>query len=252
MVEIFDFMNSELLKMSVDEKNFLVLLSAMQEEEFNTLQETLYEMAPQLDATYESNLVLLGDAEKAKPASINFYAKDFESKDVIEEFISNYNDSVEEKDRMKYTDVVGLLMTSVTKIVDFVSIALIAFVSISLFVSSIMIGIITYVSVLERTKEIGILRAIGASKGDIARVFNAETLIVGLAAGLIGILTTLLVSIPANIIFKALTDIPNITVLPWLGALLLVILSVTLTTIAGLFPSLIAANKDPVEALRTE
>ena len=252
MVEIFDFMNSELLKMSVDEKNFLVLLSAMQEEEFNTLQETLYEMAPQLDATYESNLVLLGDAEKAKPASINFYAKDFESKDVIEEFISDYNDSVEEKDRMKYTDVVGLLMTSVTKIVDFVSIALIAFVSISLFVSSIMIGIITYVSVLERTKEIGILRAIGASKGDIARVFNAETLIVGLAAGLIGILTTLLVSIPANIIFKALTDIPNITVLPWLGALLLVILSVTLTTIAGLFPSLIAANKDPVEALRTE
>ena len=216
------------------------------------IEDALYKMAPQTDATFESNLKLLGDAEMAKPASINFYAKDFESKDFIEQFIADYNNSVDEKDQMKYTDVVGLLMTSVTKIVDFVSIALIAFVSISLLVSSIMIGIITYVSVLERTKEIGILRAIGASKGDIARVFNAETLIVGLAAGLIGILSTVLVSIPANIIFEYLTDIPNITVLPWGGALLLVALSVFLTTVAGMFPSLIAANKDPVEALRTE
>jgi ABC-type antimicrobial peptide transport system permease subunit len=252
MAAIYTFMNEELMKMEVDDSNFAQLLQMLDDEQFATLQDTLYELAPQTDATLESNLKLLGDAEKAKPASINFYAKDFESKDFIEQFIADYNNSVDEKDQMKYTDVVGLLMTSVTKIVDFVSIALIAFVSISLFVSSIMIGIITYVSVLERTKEIGILRAIGASKGDIARVFNAETLIVGLAAGLIGILSTVLVSIPANIIFEALTDIPNITALPWMGALLLVLLSVILTTIAGLFPSLIAANKDPVEALRTE
>ena len=252
MAAIYTFMNEELMKMEVDDSNFAQLLQMLDDEQFATLQDTLYELAPQTDATLESNLKLLGDAEMAKPASINFYAKDFESKDFIEQFIADYNNSVDEKDQMKYTDVVGLLMTSVTKIVDFVSIALIAFVSISLLVSSIMIGIITYVSVLERTKEIGILRAIGASKGDIARVFNAETLIVGLAAGLIGILSTVLVSIPANIIFEYLTDIPNITVLPWGGALLLVALSVFLTTVAGMFPSLIAANKDPVEALRTE
>ena len=252
MAQIYAYMNEELMKMEVDDSNFTQLLQILNDEQFTALQDALYELAPQTDATLDSNLELLGDAEKAKPASIHFYAKDFESKDFIEQFISDYNDSVDEKDQMKYTDMVGLLMTSVTKIVDFVSYALIAFVSISLLVSSIMIGIITYVSVLERTKEIGILRAIGASKGDIARVFNAETLIVGLAAGLIGILSTILVSIPANVIFKALTDIPNITVLPWGGALLLVALSVFLTTVAGMFPSLIAANKDPVEALRTE
>ena len=237
--------------MSVDENNFVQLLQAMSDEEFNTLQDTLYEMAPQTDATLESNLTLLGDAEQAKPASINFYAKDFESKEKIEKFIADYNESVDEKDQLNYTDMVGILMSSVTTIVDFVSYALIAFVSISLVVSSIMIGIITYISVLERTKEIGILRAIGASKRDISRVFNAETLIVGFAAGAIGILMTLLLCIPANMIFEHFTGIERIAVLPWAG-LLLIVLSVVLTMIAGFFPSKMAAKKDPVEALRTE
>ena len=156
-----------------------LLLQWLDDEQFNLMQNTLYEMAPQTDATLESNLKLLGDAEQAKPASIHFYAKNFDAKDKIEEFIATYNDGVEEKDQMKYTDMVGILMSSVSTIVDFVSYALMAFVSISLVVSSIMIGIITYISVLERTKEIGILRAIGASKKDISRVFNAETVIVG-------------------------------------------------------------------------
>ncbi len=251
MEDIYAFMNSELLKMSVDEKNFTQLLQAMSDEEFATFQETLYKMAPQTDATLESNLQLLGDAEQAKPSSINFYAKDFASKEVIEQFIADYNNSVAEEDQMNYTDVVGILMSSVTTIVDFVSYALIAFVSISLVVSSIMIGIITYISVLERTKEIGILRAIGASKRDISRVFNAETLIVGFAAGALGILVTVLLCIPTNLIFEHYTNIERIAVLPWAG-LLLIVLSVVLTMIAGFFPSKMAAKKDPVEALRTE
>ncbi len=252
MTGIYAFMNAELLKMEVNEENFILLLQWLDDEQFNTMQDTLYEMAPQTDATLESNLTLLGDAEMAKPASIHFYAKNFDSKEKIEEFISQYNDSVDEKDQMKYTDMVGILMSSVTTIVNFVSYALIAFVSISLVVSSIMIGIITYISVLERTKEIGILRAIGASKRDISRVFNAETIIVGFAAGMIGIITTIIIAIPGSIIFEHFTDVPNIAVLPVGGAIILVILSIALTTIAGIFPSRIAAKKDPVEALRSE
>ncbi len=252
MNEIYAFMNSELLNMSVNEDNFVQLLQILDEEQFNTLQDTLYKLAPQSDATLDSNLILLGDAEKAKPASINFYAKNFESKEVIESFIAEYNEGVEEVDQMKYTDVVGILMSSVSTIVDFVSYALMAFVSISLVVSSIMIGIITYISVLERTKEIGILRAIGASKRDISRVFNAETLIVGFTAGAIGILVSLIICIPTSIIFEYFTDVPNIATMPWLGSGLLIVLSIVLTTIAGIFPSRMAANKDPVEALRSE
>ena len=151
-----------------------------------------------------------------------------------------------------YTDYVGLLMSSVTTIINAVSYVLIAFVAISLVVSSIMIGIITYISVLERTKEIGILRAIGASKRDISRVFNAETLIVGFAAGVIGILVTLALVVVMNIIIQALTGIPNLAALPPRGAVILVIISMALTFIAGLIPSRMAAKKDPVEALRTE
>ena len=251
MEEIYAYMNAELMKMSVNEDNYVQLLQFMSDEEFMTLQDKLYEMAPETDATLESNLRLLGDAEQAKPASINFYAKDFESKEAIEQFIADYNKSVKQKDQMNYTDMVGILMSSVTTIVDFVSYALIAFVSVSLVVSSIMIGIITYISVLERTKEIGILRAIGASKRDISRVFNAETLIVGFAAGVIGILMTLLICIPANMIFEHYTKIERIAVMPPAG-LLLIVLSVILTMIAGFFPSKMAAKKDPVEALRTE
>jgi len=253
MQGIYDFMNAELLKMSVNDSNFPTLLRAMDDDQFNTFQNTLYEMAPQMDATYDSNLELLGDAEKAKPVSINFYAVDFESKEYIEQFISDYNDQQEEVDKLRYTDLVGIMMSSVTTIVDAISYVLVAFVSISLVVSSIMIGIITYISVLERTKEIGILRAIGASKRDISRVFNAETLIIGFAAGTIGILTTVLLCLPINLILRAVTDMTNIrAVLPVGAAFILIAISMVLTLIAGLLPSRIASKKDPVEALRTE
>ncbi len=255
MAEIYDYMNEQLAAMSVNEDNFEQLLGlvAADEETFNTLEETLYKLAPQTDATLESNLTLLGDAEQAKPASINFYAVDFESKDAIEAFITAYNDSVDEIDKLEYTDMVGLLMSSVTSIINAISYVLIAFVSISLVVSSIMIGIITYISVLERTKEIGILRAMGASKRDISRVFNAETLIIGLCAGLIGIIFTILVCIPISAIIQHLTGIPTIAaVLPPVGGIALVVISTVLTVIAGLIPSRVAAKKDPVVALRTE
>ena len=178
------------------------------------------------------------------------------SKEKIEEIISTYNDKVKadgnENLKIEYTDIVGLMMTSVSTIIDAISVILIAFVAISLVVSSIMIGIITYISVLERTKEIGILRAMGASKRDISRVFNAETLIVGFAAGAIGIGVTLLLLIPANAIVYNLTGISGMCVLPWQGAVILVIISMLLTLIAGLIPSHYAAKKDPVLALRSE
>ena len=210
----------------------------------------------QAEATYDSVLVKLGAVDLNKPSGIDIYAKDFEAKEKIKEIIDNYNDTKKQEDNeedvINYTDLVGMLMSSVTSIVDMISYVLIAFVSISLVVSSIMIGIITYISVLERTKEIGILRAIGASKKDISRVFNAETLIVGLVAGLLGILVTLLLNIPINMIIKTLADVDNLTRLPFGGAIILIIISVILTMIAGLIPSRIASKKDPVEALRSE
>jgi len=254
MAGIYGYMNEQLLLMSVDDTNFPTLLRTMDDEQFGTLQDKLYDLAPKMDADLESNLKLLGDAEKATPASVNFYAVDFESKEFIEDFIKRYNDSREdEKDKLQYTDVVGNMMSSVTIIVDAISYVLIAFVSISLVVSSIMIGIITYISVLERTKEIGILRAIGASKKDISRVFNAETLIIGFAAGVIGILFTVLACIPVTLILRSATGIASITAaLPWAGAIALIIISMLLTFVAGLFPAGVAARKDPVIALRTE
>ncbi len=208
------------------------------------------------DATYDGNLEKLGVSSLDSPYRINIYPKDFESKEKIEGIIDDYNDKVKadgkEELEIRYTDVVGLMMTSVTTIIDAISYILIAFVAISLVVSSIMIGIITYVSVLERTKEIGILRAMGASKRDISRVFNAETLIIGFAAGAIGIGVTLLLSIPINIIIESLADISGICALPWQGGVILVIISMLLTLIAGLIPARVAANKDPVAALRSE
>ena len=253
MAGIYAYMNEQLLEMSVNEDNFVTLLYAMDDEQFATFQDTLYELAPQTDATLESNLSLLGDAEKAKPASINFYAVDFDSKEQIDAFISEYNAGVDEEDRLTYSDVVGTMMSSVTIIVDAISYVLIAFVSISLVVSSIMIGIITYISVLERTKEIGILRAIGASKKDISHVFNAETMIIGFSAGAIGILFTVLVCIPITLILRAVTGIASIkAVLPLGGAIALILISIALTLIAGVIPSRIASKKDPVEALRSE
>lgn len=203
--------------------------------------------------SYEDSLKKLGYVDLDSPSTINLYASTFEDKDSIAEAIEDYNNKVEEDDKIEYTDVVALLMSSITTIINVISYVLIAFVAISLVVSSIMIGIITYISVLERTKEIGILRAIGASKRDISRVFNAETFIIGLTAGLIGIGATLLLNIPINVIIHDLTGIYAInSTLPAAGGVILVIISVFLTFIAGLIPSGLAAKKDPVEALRTE
>ena len=203
-------------------------------------------------STYEDNLLTLGVADLDSPSSINIYPKDFEAKEAISDIISDYNSRVGEENAIQYTDYVGLMMSSVTTIINAISYILIAFVSISLVVSSIMIGIITYISVLERTKEIGILRSIGASKRDVSRVFNAETLIVGFTSGAIGIGVTLLLIIPINIIIDNITGIAGIAALPWMAGVILVLISMLLTFIAGLIPSRIAAKKDPVIALRTE
>ena len=205
------------------------------------------------ELTLKETLKKLGYVDLDSPSAINLYASTFENKDSISEAIEAYNETVSEEDEIHYTDMVALLMSSITTIINVISYVLIAFVGISLVVSSIMIGIITYISVLERTREIGILRAIGASKRDISRVFNAETFIVGLAAGLIGILVTVLLNIPINIIVHDLTGIMAInSSLPVAGAVLLVLISVVLTFIAGLIPSGVAAKKDPVIALRSE
>ena len=203
--------------------------------------------------TYEGNLKLLGYVDIDNPTSISIYPKDFEAKERINAIIAEYNAQQNEDDKIVYTDTVALLMSSVTTIIDAISYVLIAFVAISLVVSSIMIGVITYISVLERTKEIGILRAIGASKKDIARVFNAETLFVGFVAGLIGIICSLGLIIIINIILRHFTGIDNLqAVLQPMPAIILVLISMGLTFVAGLFPSKTASNKDPVIALRTE
>ena len=210
----------------------------------------------QAGATYEDVLNQIGVIDLDKPSSINIYPKDFDSKEEIVNIINNYNEKAQEEGHdenvIKYSDLVGVMMSGVSTIIDVISYVLMAFVSISLIVSSIMIGIITYISVLERTKEIGILRAIGASKKDISRVFNAETFIEGLIAGVMGILITLLLTIPINIIIKNLSGISNVAILPIGGAIILVIISILLTTIAGLIPSRMASKKDPVEALRVD
>lgn len=208
------------------------------------------------DATYEGNLNILGVSDLANPSTINIYPRDFESKELITDIIDDYNKRMDDSGRdelcIQYSDIMGIMMSSVTTIIDAISYILIAFVAISLVVSSIMIGIITYISVLERTKEIGILRSIGASKRDISRVFNAETLIVGFSAGAIGIITTLLLNIPINMIITHLTDVHDLCHLPPVGGAILVVISMVLTLIAGLIPSRVAAKKDPVTALRTE
>lgn len=204
--------------------------------------------------SYEANLTKLGVANLEDPASINIYPKDFKSKEKIVDIIDEYNAKLkaEGKEEIEYTDYVGLMMSSVSTIINAISYVLIAFVAISLVVSSIMIGIITYISVLERTKEIGILRSIGASKKDVSRVFNAETVIVGFVAGMIGIIITLLLNIPINIIIKNITDISGMSKLPVSGGVALVVISIILTFIAGLIPARVASKKDPVIALRTE
>ncbi len=209
-----------------------------------------------LASSYEEALTMLGVADITTPQSIYIYPKDFESKDIIADEIEKYNAAKtaegKEESTIKYTDYIGLLLSSVSTIIDIISYVLIAFVAISLVVSSIMIGIITYISVLERTKEIGILRAIGASKKDISRVFNAETLIVGFVSGALGIGSTILLTIPINAVISHLTSLPEVAKLPVDGAIILVVISMVLTLISGLIPSKIASRKDPVEALRTE
>ncbi len=243
--------------MSTDE------LAAMMDGLLNTLPDEeiavqLADYMPQTisDSTYEANLAAFGYADLSKPTSILIYCDTFEAKDMVADLIEKYNQSCvadgRDEDIINYTDYVALMMSSISTIINVISYVLIAFVSISLVVSSIMIGIITYISVLERTKEIGILRSIGASKKDISRVFNAETLIIGFTAGAIGIIVTLLLCIPANMIIEHLTDIPNLAKLPTAGGIALVLISMALTMIAGLIPSRVAAKKDPVIALRTE
>ena len=212
-----------------------------------------YLTASESESTYENNLLLLGISDLSEPTSIKIYPKDFEAKERISDEITKYNSKNDEAHQIKYTDYIGLMLSSVTTILNAISYVLISFVSISLVVSSIMIGIITYISVLERTKEIGILRAMGASKHDISNVFNAETLIEGFAAGALGIVVTLLLIIPINAIVQHLTGIPELkAILPVEGAIVLIIISMFLTFIAGLIPSKIAARKDPVTSLRTE
>ncbi len=209
-------------------------------------------MVTSSESTLEDNMQRLGISDPADPSSINIFPVDFAAKEELTALIDAYNAQAGEENAIQYTDYVGLLMSSVTTIINAISYILIAFVAISLLVSSIMIGIITYISVLERTKEIGILRAIGASKRDISRVFNAETLIVGFTAGVIGIGTTLAANVLINIIIQSLTGIRNASALPPVGGAVLVLISMFLTFIAGLIPSRMAAKKDPVVALRTE
>ncbi len=207
-------------------------------------------------SSYENNLEILNVYDFDNPSSISFYAKDFESKerimDIIEEYNEEQRNNNQDENVIQYTDLVGTMISSVSSIVNTISYILIAFVMISLIVSSIMIGIITYISVIERTKEIGILRAIGASKKDISRVFNAETIIIGFVSGLMGIIITILLNIPINIFIKNIVGISNISSLPIIGAISLIIINMLLTLISGLIPSRVASKKDPVEALRVE
>lgn len=211
------------------------------------------EMIQFSDSTYDDNLKALGDVDLDDPASINLYAATFEDKDVIEDAISDYNEGKDEMSQIQYTDYVGLMMSSVTKIINTITYVLIAFVAISLIVSSIMIGVITLISVQERTKEIGILRAIGASKRDVSSMFNAETIIIGFTSGLLGIVVTYLLCIPINLLVHHLTGINNLSaILPVPAAIILIAISVLLTLIAGFIPSKSAAKKDPVVALRSE
>lgn len=237
-------------KLSREQKMYLQSLSSEE------LADVITKYKEQSSKTYEDMLIELGSVDLEKPSAIYMYAKDFKAKDEIKSIIDDYNKKQKKQGKennvIHYNDLVGMLMSSVTSIVDMISYVLIGFVSISLIVSSIMIGIITYISVLERTKEIGILRAIGASKKDVSRVFNAETFIVGLVAGMLGIIVTLLLNIPINAIIREVAGVKGLSSLPIVGAMVLIAISVILTLIAGLIPSRIASKKDPVESLRSE
>ena len=205
------------------------------------------------DSTYEANLEKLGYVDLDDPASISLYAASFDAKEQIEDAIAAYNDAVDDLEKISYTDYVGLMMSSVTTIINAITYVLIAFVAVSLIVSSIMIGVITLISVQERTKEIGILRSIGASKKNVSSMFTAETVLIGFAAGALGVLITYLLCIPINLILHHVTGIVNLRAyLPVPVALALVVISILLTLLDGMIPSRSAAKKDPVVALRTE
>ena len=255
------FSNGEDIDMSqVDMQQIIASMNLSEEQQAYISQmsdEQLFEMLKeqgyfaQSTATYDDNIEKLGFADLEKPSVISLYCSEFADKDKLTDLIDKYNDSHSDSE-ITYTDYIGLMLSSVTKIIDAITYVLIAFVAISLIVSSIMIGIITYISVLERTKEIGILRSIGASKKDISRVFNAETFIIGLVSGAIGILVTVLLNIPISKVIEKFVNVPNVSSLPVKGAVILVIISVVLTLIGGLIPSKMAAKKDPVIALRSE
>ena len=247
------FSQGEEIKMKDLTPEQQMALASMSQEELMAYISTYND---NLNATYESNLQKLGYVDMDSPTKISIYASSFEDKEAISDLINEYNEKQKKEDNIAnvitYNDFIGMMLTSVSNVINMISYVLIGFVSVSLIVSSIMIGIITYISVLERTKEIGILRAIGASKKDISHVFNAETFIIGLTSGCMGILITILLNLPISMVVENLTGVAHIASLPWQGGVILVLISLVLTVIAGLIPSGIASRKDPVEALRSE
>lgn len=227
----------------------------LQMDEENRMS-VLMSLSSSISSSLSDNLKALGYADESEPASVSIYLNDFNSRETIIEEIDRYNELQSQngnsENRITYTDTLGMITSSVNRIINMFTYLLIGFVSISLIVSSVMIGIITYISVLEKTKEIGILRSIGASKSDISRVFNAETFIIGLSSGLMGVIITILLIIPINLLIEHLSGVAGLAALPWLAGVILVAISVGLTMLAGLVPSKMAAKKDPVTALRTE
>lgn len=244
-----EFASGQKMSMSNLTNEQMMQLSSMSQEELMNYMNTYNE---NINATYDSNLTKLGVVDYSNPTKISLYASSFDGKEKLGDLITSYNKKQTKSNVITYNDFIGTMLSSVTRVVNIISYVLIAFVSVSLIVSSIMIGIITYISVLERTKEIGILRSIGASKKDITRVFNAETFIIGLISGVLGILITLVLNVPISVVVKNMTGVSHIAKLPVNGAIFLIFIDLVLTILAGLIPSKIASKKDPVEALRSE
>lgn len=244
-----EFSSGQKMSMSNLTNEQMIQLSSMSQEELMNYMNTYNE---NINATYDSNLTKLGVVDYSNPTKISLYASSFDGKEKLGDLITSYNKKQTKSNVITYNDFIGTMLSSVTSVVNIISYVLIAFVSVSLIVSSIMIGIITYISVLERTKEIGILRSIGASKKDITRVFNAETFIIGLISGVLGILITLVLNVPISVVVENMTGVSHIAKLPVNGAVFLIFIDLVLTILAGLIPSKIASKKDPVEALRSE
>lgn len=244
-----EFASGQKMSMSNLTNEQMMQLSSMSQEELMNYMNTYNE---NINATYDSNLTKLGVVDYSTPTKISLYASSFDGKEKLGDLITSYNKKQTKSNVITYNDFIGTMLSSVTSVVNIISYVLIAFVSVSLIVSSIMIGIITYISVLERTKEIGILRSIGANKKDITRVFNAETFIIGLISGVLGILITLVLNVPISVVVENMTGVAHIAKLPVNGAVFLILIDLVLTILAGLIPSKIASKKDPVEALRSE